>query len=438
MLRHMRLPDGRELLSIFDADLSGRDVPRGKPDPALFLLAAQELGIPPQQCMVVEDAPAGVEAAKAGGMAALGIARLGDQALLDGAGADLVVTSLDDVDLVGIGAGVLRALPVEEAAPPHEVLQPTREPNWVLSHHGYSVLTENIVESRFSLGNGFMGMRAARPISRGPTWVSWLELHAMGVVAALLRRGCVRHPQYGAAGPRARASRRLVEDSSLARRGTAPGAGRRVAGRRPPVETCAGANCCRAGPSRTPAGVIITGRRASSAVAGGPRCGPAIRFHFRSRDRDGVDAHRAGGARASNCRARGWNRRGWIRIYGALAHLEGTRKGVAMASEASLSVGGEKLTPEHPFPLRWAWRWRSVAGQPVEFNRLVGVARSDAPQDDQLLSQRGPLWRAVVRKVGAPSRPPMKPPGVTSGPSPTSSSTATTTCSARSASRSTT
>ena len=45
MLRHLSLPDGRPLLSIFDADLSGTDVPRGKPDPALFLLAAKALEV---------------------------------------------------------------------------------------------------------------------------------------------------------------------------------------------------------------------------------------------------------------------------------------------------------------------------------------------------------------------------------------------------------
>ena len=39
---------------------------------------------------------------------------------------------------------------------------------------GYNVLTESAVEFRFALGNGFLGMRAARSISRGPTWVSWL------------------------------------------------------------------------------------------------------------------------------------------------------------------------------------------------------------------------------------------------------------------------
>ena len=49
----------------------------------------------PAVCLVVEDAPAGIEAAHAGGMMALGIARLGDAALLRAAGADLVVTSLD-------------------------------------------------------------------------------------------------------------------------------------------------------------------------------------------------------------------------------------------------------------------------------------------------------------------------------------------------------
>ncbi|MFL5287039.1 MAG: HAD family hydrolase [Rhodopila sp.] len=114
MLRRLALPDGRTLLSIFDADLSGRDVPHGKPDPAIFLLAAQALNIPPAQCLVVEDAPAGILAARAGGMTALGIARLGDEALLQAAGADIVVTSLDQVDIAAIPGGMLCARPDRE------------------------------------------------------------------------------------------------------------------------------------------------------------------------------------------------------------------------------------------------------------------------------------------------------------------------------------
>jgi beta-phosphoglucomutase len=115
MLRHLSLPDGRPLLAIFDADLSGRDVPRGKPDPALFLLAAGTLRVPPNQCLVVEDAPAGVAAARAAGMSALGIARLGDEALLRAAGAGLVVTGLDQVDVAALVAtGALRNRPPTE------------------------------------------------------------------------------------------------------------------------------------------------------------------------------------------------------------------------------------------------------------------------------------------------------------------------------------
>ena len=108
MLRRLILPDRRTLLSIFDVNLSGTDVPRGKPDPALFLLAAKALNLPPVQCLVVEDAPAGIAAARAGGMASVGIARLGDEALLQAAGADLVVTSLDQVDTAAVPDFVLR------------------------------------------------------------------------------------------------------------------------------------------------------------------------------------------------------------------------------------------------------------------------------------------------------------------------------------------
>ena len=80
--------------------------------------AAEALAVPPTECLVVEDAPAGIRAARAAGMAALGIARLGDEALLRAAGAGLVVTDLDQLDVAALVAtGALRARPVAEAAP---------------------------------------------------------------------------------------------------------------------------------------------------------------------------------------------------------------------------------------------------------------------------------------------------------------------------------
>ena len=57
--------------------------------------------------MVMEDAAAGVQAAKAGGMAAIGIARADDADLLAEAGADIVVTTLDEVDLTAVLDGRL-------------------------------------------------------------------------------------------------------------------------------------------------------------------------------------------------------------------------------------------------------------------------------------------------------------------------------------------
>jgi beta-phosphoglucomutase len=88
---------GLRLSELFDVDISGRDFARGKPDPEIFATAGAELGVAPEACFVVEDAVAGIEAARAADMAALGIARGDDVELLRGAGADLVVTTLDDV-----------------------------------------------------------------------------------------------------------------------------------------------------------------------------------------------------------------------------------------------------------------------------------------------------------------------------------------------------
>jgi len=98
---------GLTLLDYFDADVSGRDFARGKPDPEMFLTAAQELGVAPEDSIVLEDAVAGVEAAKAGGMAAIGIARADDADLLAAAGPDIVVATLDDVDLTSLSEGRL-------------------------------------------------------------------------------------------------------------------------------------------------------------------------------------------------------------------------------------------------------------------------------------------------------------------------------------------
>lgn len=86
-------------LSYFQAIVAMEDTPRGKPDPAVFLTAARKLNVPPQRCLVFEDAPVGVQAAKAGGMRCIAVTFVGHhpRETLAAAGADWIVESLADV-----------------------------------------------------------------------------------------------------------------------------------------------------------------------------------------------------------------------------------------------------------------------------------------------------------------------------------------------------
>jgi beta-phosphoglucomutase len=76
----------------FEAMICGADVQRGKPDPDIFLAAAQRLKVEPQHCLVIEDAATGIEAAQRAGMKAIGV--LNTHPRLE---ADVVVRSLQDL-----------------------------------------------------------------------------------------------------------------------------------------------------------------------------------------------------------------------------------------------------------------------------------------------------------------------------------------------------
>lgn len=67
--RHADLSLGEAgLVGLFDAETTGDDVRHGKPAPDIFLLAAERIGVPPERCVVLEDAAAGLDAAAAAGM----------------------------------------------------------------------------------------------------------------------------------------------------------------------------------------------------------------------------------------------------------------------------------------------------------------------------------------------------------------------------------
>jgi HAD superfamily hydrolase (TIGR01509 family) len=88
------------LLKRFHAIVTAEDVTRGKPDPALFCLAASRLRVAADQILVCEDALAGVAAAKSAGMKCMAIAANSRRRLLQEAGADLVI---EDFTQIGLG-----------------------------------------------------------------------------------------------------------------------------------------------------------------------------------------------------------------------------------------------------------------------------------------------------------------------------------------------
>jgi trehalose/maltose hydrolase-like predicted phosphorylase len=218
----------------------------------------------------------------------------------------------------------------------------------------------------------------------------------MGILAALLRRGPVRHAQHRAASARTRACRRLVPrahlldgEPLLAREGEVLLGTRKLDMRRGVLVS--------AWTHRTPAGITATGRELRLLSLADRAAG--LQLLQLSLDRDGCRREAGGQFRDGRPRygagAPGAGPRAW--------RTEGTRKGVAMTGAATLRLGDEVLAPDRPFSLRWAWRWRSAAGQVAEFDRLIAVARADTPQDDPappasaaLARNRALGWRAVL------------------------------------------
>ena len=88
-LAAIKLPEG-----LFDAAITGTEVLRKKPHPDIFLLAAEKIGVASADCLVVEDAPSGLEAGKAAGCRCLGITSTFAAEQLRAAGADWIEPDL--------------------------------------------------------------------------------------------------------------------------------------------------------------------------------------------------------------------------------------------------------------------------------------------------------------------------------------------------------
>jgi kojibiose phosphorylase len=119
---------------LLDAVVDGSRVSRAKPAPDLFLEAARELGVPPGRCLVMEDAAAGVEAARAAGMITVGLG----PAERFKAAPDLLLPDLDGVHLDTL----------------------TYAGTWRVAEAAFDPAQQHVMESNMTQGNGYLGTRA--------------------------------------------------------------------------------------------------------------------------------------------------------------------------------------------------------------------------------------------------------------------------------------
>lgn len=278
----------------------------------------------------------------------------------------------------------------------HSALQPTTDSRWVLSHEGYNVLSETAVEARFAFGNGFLGMRAARSVSRGPTWAGWLGYIRWAswprcYVAGLFDMPNME-PPVPALVPVADWSRvRISLDGEplLLREGEVMVGSRKLDMRRGALASD--------WTHRTPAGITVTGHELRLLSMADRAIG--LQVMEIEVDRDGVDIRLEASFAMAGL---GMEPVQLDRDLGAW-RTEGSGKEVAMAGAATLRLGGATLEPERPFSLHWVWQWRSTAGQVAQFDRLIAVAREDGPEDDPVPRARASLarntalgWREVL------------------------------------------
>ncbi|MBX9604679.1 MAG: HAD-IA family hydrolase [Gammaproteobacteria bacterium] len=173
------------LASLFDATVDGTDQAalslRGKPAPDTFLEAARRLGTSPARTVVIEDATAGVAAARAGGFGlVVGVDRGDNAEALRAQGADVVVPDLAALELRTEDTPPPSAVPMKPGPDVHRLDPFIRSPGmerrhagavahadpWVLAYDKFDPAVEGRRETLFALGNGYFVTRGAAAEAR--------------------------------------------------------------------------------------------------------------------------------------------------------------------------------------------------------------------------------------------------------------------------------
>jgi beta-phosphoglucomutase family hydrolase len=150
------------LTELFDVVIDGVDAAKlglkGKPDPDIFVTAVERLDCQARNSIVVEDSVAGVQAGRLGGFGlVVGVDRGGNRHALVEAGADLVVSDLDELSVQVLDARFQEAA---EARARREASMLDDEA-WRIEQEGFDPAREHEMESIFTVGNGYLGVRGA-------------------------------------------------------------------------------------------------------------------------------------------------------------------------------------------------------------------------------------------------------------------------------------
>jgi trehalose/maltose hydrolase-like predicted phosphorylase len=268
----------------------------------------------------------------------------------------------------------------------HHALDPTPDPTWTLDEAGYDPLREESLESRFSISNGFLGVRGSHAITRGERWIAPPRTYVAGL--------------FDTPGPEGSVPGLVPAADWLRLRLAAPG----------------GPLACEPGDVKShrmtldlKRGLLLTDCHEMD--------GPGVALRLRTSrlvslsDRAiglqllQLDVERGEMELTLEASFEGLHL-GLVteRLEQALGVWRTKRSGrrLAIAAAASLEIDGRDLAPIDAEPLLWRWRWTSRAGQTACFARLVAMARSDAAgldpaahAQDRLRAAQQRGWRGV-------------------------------------------
>ena len=266
-------------------------------------------------------------------------------------------------------------------------MQPTDDPCWVLHHHGTNILREGGIESRFAIGNGFLGVRAARAVSRGPTWMAWLRTLNWASWPRTYVAGLFDTPNTDPPVPALvpvadwlRVRILLDGDALLLRRGT-------VLAHRRTLDMRRGLLLAE-WRQRTPSGVVALVRTLRLVSQADRALG--LQWLHLELDRDDVEVTLQASFESAGLGMEPVRMKSELGVW----RTTDSNQAVAMAGAATLMLDGQTQAPESLAPLRWSWRWRSVAGQAAALERLLAVARADSPAEHPGPAATAALGRA--------------------------------------------